>query len=361
MSAVPQPAAGRRPRWRRLAAGLYLVACAAVVAALAGELAMAVARRWERERGERYRRANVFEQGREVGEGAGETLWAQPGVSYRPGARLVLDVAGERHEIVINSLGYRSPETTVAKPPGVVRVVCIGGSTTVQGPTNEDTYPAHLERKLRAALPGRVVEVLNLGINGVTSDHWLERADELYRFQPDVVVQYEFVNDLFFRHLPRYAEGHAGWTRARRSLLVARLAPPGGEELDDYFRRTVRNIRQMAAEAEAHGARHVVGAFAGPDVARARDGFDSYLDLNVEAWGGRYGLRFYAPYDRLRRDFNEHLRKAGADRRLRVAPVDEALDDPALFIDICHLTRPGIARLAEAFLPQVTEALAAPH
>ena len=30
----------------------------------------------------------------------------------------------------INSLGFRSPETSVEKPRGVVRIVCLGGSTT---------------------------------------------------------------------------------------------------------------------------------------------------------------------------------------------------------------------------------------
>ena len=345
---------------RRVLAVSYLAACGLLVVSLAAELGLAVHRTWGQRQAERHRAANVFEKGRDVLEGAGETLWLHPGVRYRPGARLALDVAGERYEIAINSHGFRSPETTVAKPPGVRRVVCLGGSTTVQGRTDADTYPALLERELRAARPGLAVEVLNLGINGITSDHWLTRLDEVFRFEPDVVVQYEFVNDLFFRHLPRYAEDHPRWAMARRSLLLARLFPPAPEDLEPYARRTLRNIRQLGAEAHARGARHVLGTFAGPEAAHAPSSFRHYLDLNVEAWGGRHGVRSYGAYDALRRDFNARLRKAAGEGRLVVAPLDEALRDPALYVDLCHATSAGIATMARAFAPVVLGALEPP-
>ena len=35
--------------------------------------------------------------------------------------------------------------------------------------------------------------------------------------------------------------------------------------------------------------------------------------------------------------------------------VHETLDDPALFIDVCHFTPGGIERLAEAFVPAVAD------
>lgn len=347
-------ASSRAGRW--LAAS-YLAASAAVIAFLSAELVLVAGRASARRHAERHRAANVFEQGRDVQEAVGETLWLHPGVRYRPGARLSLLVAGEPHEIAINSHGFRSPEISERKRPGVRRVACIGGSTTVQGRTNEETYPAHLERKLRAAFPGRPIEVLNLGINGVTSDHWLTRLDELFRFEPDVVVQYEFVNDLFFRHLPRYAALHPRATLARRSLLLARLAPPGPEDLEPYVRRTLRNMRELAAEAERRGARHVAPTFAGPDAQGAASSFRAYLDINTEAWGGRHGIRSYASYDTLRRDFNRRLSKASAEGRLFVAPVDATLADPAAYVDLCHMTAGGIEALADALVPAVADAL----
>ena len=348
---------------RRLFGAAYWTFWALVLGGLAGELWLVAGRASARRAAERHRAANVFEKGRDVQEAAGETLWQHPGVRYRPGARLTLDVEGEKYEIAINTHGFRSRETTEAKPPGVRRVLCIGGSTTVQGRTNDETYPALLERELKAAWPGATVEVLNLGINGITSDHWLSRLDELFRFQPDVVVQYEFVNDLFFRHLPRYAEEHPWWTHARRSRLLFEAAPPAPEDLEPYVRRTLRNIRQMAEEASRRGARHVTATFAGPDPTRAEPAFRHYLDVNAEAWGGRHGVRSYAAYDALRADFNTRLRKAAAEGRLVVVPLEETLRDPSLFIDLCHATPSGIAAMARTLAPAVRrelEALPAP-
>jgi hypothetical protein len=336
---------------------LWIAASSAVILALGGEVVLRAKSARSAREVARYREANVFEKGRDVLEANGDTLWLQRGVRYRPGARLDLDVAGERFEIVINRHGYRTHDFEESKPPGVFRVVCIGGSTTVQGRTNEETYPARLERKLRALRPGRALEVLNLGVNGTGSDFWLERLDELFRFAPDLVVQYDFVNDLFFRHLPRYAAEHPRASSARRSLLVARLFPPSAADLEPYLSRTLRNVRQMAGECRDRRAAHLAGAFAGPDPAGAPPLFRAYLDENTEAWGGRAGLRYYRGYDAVRLDFNQRLRKAAAEGRLALAPVDERVSDPSLFVDLCHMTGAGIEALADAMLPAVLRAL----
>jgi hypothetical protein len=46
----------------------------------------------------------------------------------------------------MNSFGFRSPEIEVPKPEGKFRIVCVGGSTTNAGRTNDTTYPALLEK-----------------------------------------------------------------------------------------------------------------------------------------------------------------------------------------------------------------------
>jgi hypothetical protein len=119
----------------------------------------------------------------------------------------------------------------------------------------------------------------------------------------------------------------------------------------------LRNIRETADAAKAHGARHVVGTFAGPDAARATRSFRAYLDINIESWGGRHGVRSYAAYDALRRDFNVRLRKAAAEGRLTLADVDTRVSDPAAYVDLCHLNAGGIEAMAEAFLPAVAGTL----
>jgi lysophospholipase L1-like esterase len=71
-----------------------------------------------------------------------------------------------------NSAGFRTREFR-PKRAGVIRVVCIGDSSTFGwGVDDEYTYPSLLEDRLRRQL-GKEVEVFNLGIPGFTSRHGL--------------------------------------------------------------------------------------------------------------------------------------------------------------------------------------------
>jgi lysophospholipase L1-like esterase len=72
-----------------------------------------------------------------------------------------------------NSDGFRGREFT-PKRPGVIRVVCIGDSSTFGwGVDDEYTYPALLEARLNAAGGGQQYEVFNLAVPGFTSRHGL--------------------------------------------------------------------------------------------------------------------------------------------------------------------------------------------
>lgn len=335
----------------------YLLACAAVIAALATELVLRLEHRNASRAARRYAEANVFERARDLAEGGGQGVWLRPGIRYRPGASVTLQAGGESYEIRINSLGFRTREFSPRKSGGTFRVLCIGGSTTAQGRTNDETYPALLEAKLRQARQGRGIEVLNLGVSGTQSEYWMARLDQLFGFEPDLVIEYEFVNDLFFGHLNRYAADHAWRARLSRSLLASRLLPLDPAELDPYLLGTLRRFRRIAREAETRGAAYLVGSFAGPDPERAEPAFRRYLDLNVEAWARGSVLRSYAEYHRLLARHNERLEVFARENRLRLARVDGRLSDPALFADICHMTPAGIERLAEAFLPAVAEVL----
>ena len=51
-----------------------------------------------------------------------------------------------------NSRGFRAAEYAIPKPEGILRIACVGASTTVEGPRNDWTYPALLEKDLRGRL-----------------------------------------------------------------------------------------------------------------------------------------------------------------------------------------------------------------
>ena len=96
--------------------------------------------------------------------------------------------------LVINRFGFLGRNWTYHKKSDVIRVACLGGSTTASG------YPAMLETFLNA----RVVdgdptfEVLNFGIDGYTSVHSLINYQLNVRyFDPDFVVLHQGWNDLY--------------------------------------------------------------------------------------------------------------------------------------------------------------------
>lgn len=138
----------RQSRFKLLLAGVSLL----VILPLLAEIGCRI-HRFTRDRvGANYLATHptLYEETRDVTEAYRDSLWLEMYARYRPGASLTVDVGGVPHVVNINSLGYRDREFTVKKPPGVVRIACLGGSTTVQGIRNEETYPALLEKLLRA-------------------------------------------------------------------------------------------------------------------------------------------------------------------------------------------------------------------
>ncbi len=99
-----------------------------------------------------------------------------------------------------NALGFRGPEIETAKPPGVARIVCLGGSTTYGNKVDdpEDAYPGALQRELRAR--GRAAEVVNAGCPGWSSLQSLINLQiRVTELSPDLVIVYHGMNDVHAR------------------------------------------------------------------------------------------------------------------------------------------------------------------
>lgn len=104
---------------------------------------------------------------------------------------------GEVYPVTINSRGFRGREFAIAKPPGVIRIVTLGASSTLGYHNRDDlTYPAQLERRLQERCPGVRYEVINLGIPHLTTAQILALfLAEGVQLEPDVVTFYEGWND----------------------------------------------------------------------------------------------------------------------------------------------------------------------
>ncbi len=98
----------------------------------------------------------------------------------------------------INSLGFRGKEISQKKPEGSLRVLCLGDSCTYGViVSDQDAYPAVLERLLAAKLRPRQVEVINGGVVGYSSLQALLLLQEKgFALQPDIVTICVGYNDV---------------------------------------------------------------------------------------------------------------------------------------------------------------------
>jgi lysophospholipase L1-like esterase len=344
--------------WRRRPWKLfYLFVLVAWFVALGAEILLRLDGRLHRAEVERYMR-EVMEPRDTSAILDREAIWQERYRSYRPNARLELSKDGETHTFSTNSLGFRTREFSSEKDPETLRVLCIGGSTTAQGRSNEETYPALLEKALRRRLPALRIEVLNLGISAVWSNHWLERQDFLFSLQPDVIVQYEGINDIAFVHLNAYGMAHPWRRRLNRSLLLQALFPFDPSALDAGFDATLQRLVRMRRRAREHGAEYVTASFATPDPRRLSTLQRRYLDFDVtRLWGRALGMRRYSDFRRLLDRYNERFERRMEQAGIAWVPLHRTLTSPGLFSDACHLSGEGTARLADALLPLVASAV----
>ena len=97
---------------------------------------------------------------------------------------------GQFEKWKLNSYGFRGPEVTPAKSPGVTRIMVVGASETFglyESPGNE--YPAEMQRQLRRG--PKQFEVINAACAGMSPPRIAQLLDSLLgRFRPDYLLYY---------------------------------------------------------------------------------------------------------------------------------------------------------------------------
>jgi len=91
--------------------------------------------------------------------------------------------------VAINRFGMRDRSRSERKAPGVFRIICLGGSNTYGALVSDDeTYPAVLEKKLNKNFEGRF-EVWNGGVSAYVLSQKVELAKLLIeRYDPDLLI-----------------------------------------------------------------------------------------------------------------------------------------------------------------------------
>ena len=154
-----------------------------------------------------------------------------------------------------NSAGFRGPDRTPQKPPGVFRIVVIGDSVAMGwGVLYDHTYAARLERALNARPGSQTVQVLDIALAGLNTYTAVGRLISVgLSYEPDLVIYGFTLNDIENKHYRRsvdvdsrllsetYESPSRLWRLIGRrgiSLWYAIFAPRGSyvyECEDNYF------------------------------------------------------------------------------------------------------------------------------
>lgn len=301
-----------------------------------------------------------------------------------------------------NSMGFRGPTVALLRPPGTVRIILLGGSTSHGwGVRDDQTIDAHMRVLLRERFPNRQFEVVNLGFDGYDSYQDLQRLEsDGLRLQPSVVIANTGINDVRNAWFPNLREvdsrtliwetvlrrlraerergGPSLWTRIKHYSLLARI--PG--YLRDQIQRK-RELRQRLAHPTADGSRSGIrpaGALAVPGKPPYPEAA-AYFERNVRqivALSIHSGaavllstpasaLRSYADtatsvqsywvYDAkttqgYRDELSRRLREITSDEQAMGRAVRYVAPNvpKSLFLDDCHLTSDGNRVVAETFI-----------
>lgn len=277
--------------------------------------------------------------------------------TYRPGAV----IKGRDSAMSINSLGLRSPEIPTDPVPGELRVAVIGASSVagIYAPDNDATFSQRLAARLRQALPGRTVNVINAGVEGhALRDSVAMLTGKILPLRPDVVILYPGLNDvsklcaapaparpsfaLPVPALPNWALSrdmlvkNTIWLREQPSLTrTTKLRDPDKVDLGGYGADLTRFVREAKAAVATVVLATVARSF------RPEMPWDRQMALSATA-------RHYAPcFDlprlyKIIRAYNDQIR-AAAPREGAVL-VDLALQIPGgtrYFVDANHFAPDG--------------------
>lgn len=214
-----------------------------------------------------------------------------------PGFRSGDDVHDER--------GFRGAPVAVPKPPGELRIVCLGGSTTYTTFVAEaaGSWPARLEEALRDA-GVRSVRVVNAGASGYSTFESLANLQfRVLDLEPDVIIVYHAVNDVLHRlvwppaayrgddsgfvtHSPGLARRPSALERSTllRMLMVRLGRWPSPMRLVQTFGRTSPSALWWAYERQVQQGTYPSGTFRALPVERVfRANPPVYFRRNLES------------------------------------------------------------------------------
>ncbi len=313
-----------------------------------------------------------FEKTRQIALGelppdpAFQVMIGQANLSYIPSPNFK-NKFGLQH----NSQGYRGKSVPMRRTPGMLRVLCLGGSTVygydVQRP--EEAYPAQMEKLLNENLPPSIrgIEVINGGNPYATAAEMLTHYHFKYHYyKPDLVILEAGGNDGEALARPFYQPDYSHWRqplhlpkmlpRPTRILMKSRLISffliplfygTHPERVNLQRAKDLEPIAQWYEPAPENSN----SPFNIPDEEMAMKHDLEYLIDEISKDGAKIllmpfrvkpGYQYKAPRLNEAVVLNEQiLTKIAADRNLPFAPYPGETISPQNWEDDCHLNAEG--------------------
>ena len=268
--------------------------------------------------------------------------------------------------------GYRGWPVQLAKTPGIIRVLCLGGSTTYGWgvPSATDAYPAQLERILNSGPPGggRGYEVINAGLPFGTSAELLTHYHfKFHYYQPDIVIIHTGGNDALAVSRGHYHPDYSHWRKPMtmpepwgpggRRLLQSRLAalvlvplvggrPRGSQTLERPADTPPESVWFSADRSDRPAFRHNIESLL--KLIRADHAVPLLVPFRLEP--------LHALTAEEAGQIDRHatiLEKIAAATGAHLAPFPTSTIPPGEWIDDCHLTPKGCRKKAAYLAPLV--------
>jgi lysophospholipase L1-like esterase/acyl carrier protein len=272
---------------------------------------------------------------------------------------------GDNLEFTTNTLGFRSPEIPQLPAPGELRIAVVGASTVAgaYAKTNSATFPQLLEQRLRHAMPGRRINVINAGVEGYTVreiDSLVERA--IIPLRPNVVVIYPGFNDMAYickagpgkaaiALQPAPAPGLPQWVLTReliaKNTLPLRESPVRATKIDpqtNFPASYGQTLDTTITRLQAAGIKPVLLT-----VARAFKPGDGETGKRMAITALFYNHCLdYAGLNEAGSLFNRTIADVARKRQISLIDLGTMMPSgPKHFIDAAHFTRAGEELSAE--------------
>jgi len=267
----------------------------------------------------------------------------------------------QKSEFWTNSRGFRDEEITAPKPKGVYRILCIGGSTALEGPRNDLTYPKMLQKMLREHFKTNAIEVVNCGVDGGTVSGQCARFDDCLALQPDMVIHYSFGNEasMLIDNTLKNTVLKSAWRRGVMNImgrskflahhcrrLWVRTMPKEQEYGAEIEKSLWPPFLELSGRTKRAGARFVLASVAIPDMPNLPSADQAWFRNRL--WMNPIIKIQFDDYALVLDAFNAMLRAFCSKEGAAYVPVAEELKGGLeTFTDLMHMHVAGSRRKAQ--------------